>query len=125
MFIEITVDTNDADYLTKVSEIPDEDLELIKPLINKVKAFKPYTTKRESHHITRSMVHTHNYPYDPYGDEECARTDLGEKTYNELYEGVPEEVFDIFNTLCPCGEYGFHSIMSITVYERINVDNLL
>ena len=43
--IRITADTNDADYITSVNTISEEDLEKIKPLIEKIKNFKPYKVK--------------------------------------------------------------------------------
>jgi len=107
--IAVTVDTNDADYNTEITEITEEDLEKIKPLIEAIKNFKPYETQSgPSDNIT--WRHTHNYPHGEY----VPRRDLGEKSTRELYD-FSEEIFQIFEDLCPYGEYGFHSIESITV----------
>ena len=37
----ITIDTNDADYITRVVKVDEEDLERFLPLIEKIKNFKP------------------------------------------------------------------------------------
>lgn len=103
--ITITVDTNDGDYATEISEISEEDLETIKPLIAAIKKFKPYKTKSKSGY---DLTHDHNYPYD-----ECLREDMGEKSPRDVYK-FNTEVFDIFEDLVPCSEYGFHTIESIT-----------
>lgn len=102
----ITVDENDADYNTKMSVIPEEDLNRILPLIEAIKNFKPYTSKSDS---GSEWTHRHNYPF---GD--CCREDLGEKPPYEFYP-FDEEVFEIFEEYVPYSEYGFHTIVSIEV----------
>lgn len=104
--ITITADTNDGDYVTQVSEISENDLSTIKPLIASIKRFKKYKGYSAS-----GMPYTHHHNY-PFGD--CAREDLGEKTLSELYD-FDEEVFELFNDYIPYGEYGIHTIKSITI----------
>jgi len=115
--ISITVDTNDADYNTRVEKIPESDLNIIKPLIVAIKNFKPYNTKSKS---GLDWNHSHNYPF---GD--CCREDLGEIPPREYYN-FPEEVFDVFEEYLPYGnEYGFHTIESIEVTPYIKKTKLL
>jgi hypothetical protein len=105
--ITIVADTNDADYVTSINEISDEDLALIKPLIEAIRMFTPYSTNKDG----MKWQHSHNYPNGEY----APRTDLGEMTTRELYCDFDEEVFQIFEYLCPTGEYGIHSIKSIHI----------
>ncbi|KKL70172.1 hypothetical protein LCGC14_2107600 [marine sediment metagenome] len=111
---EITIvgDTNDADYITQVESISEEDLEIIKPLIKAIKNFKPYKIGYKcswDSNKTGYWTHDHNYPYG-----ECLRDDLGEKTPRELYD-FDEKVFELFEEYAPYGEYGIHTIESITI----------
>ncbi len=105
--ITIKVDTNDADYQTKVSEISDKDLEKIFPLIKAIKKFKPY--KGKSRYCGTDWEHTHNYHVGEY-----LRDDLGEKPVTELYDQFSEEIHKLFQSFCPYGKDGFHTIESIT-----------
>ena len=115
--IKIVADTNDADYITKISEISDEDLSKIKPLIAAIKEFKPYKVKKDG----MSWVHGHNYPWGEYSP----RGDLGEKDSREIYKGIDEEVFQMFEELIPYGEHGIHTIESIEITPHIKWEKLL
>ncbi|RJQ25033.1 hypothetical protein C4577_06520 [Candidatus Parcubacteria bacterium] len=116
--IKIVADTNDADYVTEISNISDKDLTKIKPLIAAIKAFKPYKTKSDS---GLNWTHDNNYPC----GEHCPREDLGEKYPQEIYKGLDEEVFEIFEDLIPRGEYGIHTIKSIEIAPHIKWEKLL
>lgn len=112
--IRIIVDTNDADYLTSLKKISDEDLQKIMPLIEAIKNFKSYSVKIGN----LTWPHHHNWPSEP-------RIDLGEKTVKELYN-LEEEVFEIFEELLPhMDEYGCHTIESIEVCPIISWKKLL
>ncbi len=115
--IKITADPNDADYITEVSNISDEDLEKIRPLIAAIKAFKSYKVKVNG----MSWTHSHNYPW----GENSPRDDLGEKEPREIYKGFDEEVFQIFEDLIPHGEHGIHTIYSIEIAPHIKWEKLL
>jgi len=107
--ITITADVNDGDYTTAVNEISEEDLDTIKPLIQAIKEFKPYKVEHESFGKMATRTHHHNYPYG-----EFIREDLGEKSPGEIYKfGL--EVHEIFEQYIPYGEYGIHTIESITI----------
>ena len=102
-YLIITADSNDGDYLTSKHEITDEELELIKPVVEAIKNFKPYKV------ITRNNTkwnHCHNYP-----NNECCREDLGEKTTSELYGHL--KGYNLFNDLIPYNEFGIHTIESV------------
>ena len=111
--IKIVVDTNDADYNTSVNTISDNDLLQIKPLINAIRNFKPY-----SHGM---HTHRHNYPYGEYGPRE----DLGELFPNQIYKGLSKEAFEIFEEYCPFGEHGFHTIESVEIWPVVKKTRLL
>jgi len=115
--IQITVDTNDADYLTRISKIAKKDLDKIRPLIEAIKNFKPY--KATSVHSKITYTHDHNYPY---GD--CLREDMGDKKPEELYN-FNKETFEILNELLPYDNDGFHTIESIVVFPVVEKEKLL
>ncbi len=115
--IKIKADTNDADYVTEISQISDADLNKIKPLIEAIKAFKPYTTKVDG----MTWTHSNNYPHGEY----CPREDLGELPPRKVYKGFNDKVFDIFESYLPFGEHGIHTIISIEVAPVIKWETLL
>ena len=107
-YIKIKVDTNDADYNMEFTEIDEETLSIITPLIEAIKNFKPFDTG-EGHTQRKNF---------PFG--ECLRSDLGEKSIEELYVQTglcTEEALDIFLEMLPYGEYGFHTIESIEIFK--------
>lgn len=108
MSIIITVDANDADYNTKVSKISKKDLDKIKPLIAAIKKFKPYKTCSEN---KLKRTHCHNYPYGDFSP----RSSLGEKSATALYPEFDEDIHEMFTSLCPFGEHGWHTIESIYI----------
>lgn len=97
----VEVDTNDADYIGKIVKVSEETSEHFKPLIEKIKKFKPYNTGR--------WKHNHNFPYGA-----CIRVDLGEKHPMELYN-LTEEEYEYFVDAFELrgGEWGFHTIEKI------------
>ena len=109
----VVVDTNDADYVGKMVSVSDENIEKWMPLIEKIKNFKPYTGTTDS---GREWKHSSNFPIG-----ECCREDLGEKDPCELYDITEDEldefieVFELYG-----GEYGFHTIVSISEVEIKN-----
>lgn len=119
--IRVVVDTNDADYSECVTEISNEDLEKIKPLIEAIKNFEPYTVPVET--MSGKMVnrkHRHNYPY----GVDLPRKDLGEKLPEEIY-GFDEEVHEIFEECCPSSVIGFHTVEKVEVWPVNNKQRLL
>ena len=91
--IVITADTNDGDYVTKISDITSEDLKRFTPLISEI-------AKR---------VNNHNWVTSEYGDDE----DRPENMYSQFAELVEE-----FREFVPHGEDGVHTIESIVYYEK-------
>lgn len=114
--ISIQVDTNDGDYITEESDITKEQLELIKPLIAKIKKFRSYKGSRDDWKYNFD----HNYP-----TGECLRTDLGEFSPREIYKDIDDEVFDVFEEFIPYCDYGFHTIEKIEVYPKFKKERLL
>jgi hypothetical protein len=100
--ISITVDTNDADYLTEVSEISEEELALILPLIKVI-------AQRDKN------VQIRNYSTSEYESGPSGR---------EIYN-CDKEVFEAFESLCPYGEYGFHTIEEIKIAPLVVWEKLL
>lgn len=118
-YIEIVADTNDADYVTSRVLVTDKILEKIKPVIEAIKNFKPYEVEYESYGGRKSKTrHDHNYP-----NGECCREDMGEKTTQDLYGYL--DGFEVFDEMVPYGEYGIHTIISITLIVVAEETNLL
>ena len=117
----IKVDTNDADYVSEMTEITQKELEEIRPVIEAIKSFKPYQGKRMS--SGNYWTHENNFP-----DGECCREDLGEKTTDQLYVEtglVTEKQLDAFRDFLPEIEFGIHTIASITLYHVEKKQSLL
>ena len=103
LYLTIKADTNDGDYVECTHEITLEQLAEITPMIDAIKAFKPYET--DVYDI--ESTHNHNYPVG-----ECVCEWSGEKSAYELYSTVPG--FDLFDsTFIPHAEYGIHTIVEI------------
>lgn len=107
----IQADTNDGDYTSSISKVTKKELKRLEPIFAAIKAFRPYKGKSET---GTEFSHHNNWPNGEY----YPRTDLGEKTPEEIYAGIltPEQV-ELFNDLCPWGESGIHSIVDIKVME--------
>jgi len=91
--IVITADTNDADYITKISDITPDELERFTPLIAEI-------AKKAKHY---------NWDTTEYGDDE----DKPEIMYSQ-FAALMEE----FGEFVPHGEHGVHTIKSIVYYEK-------
>lgn len=117
LFIEIIGDTNDADYISKTSEISKEDLDnKLRPLFEKIRQFKPYKVKVDG----LEWTHRNNFPF----GENC-REDLGEKSVEELY-GIDEEFMEFLYDIIPGDfENEIHTITSAEVFEKANQQSLL
>ena len=121
-FAVITVDTNDADYLSQTIEINEEQALMLARVANAIKEFEPYDGKEfmaGHHHKCR-----HNFPIG-----ECLRDDLGEKSPEEYYvndkKTITREDYQEFLDLLPYGEYGSHTVTTITILAVIGEIKLL
>lgn len=112
--IIIKADTNDGDYITSNNPITDEQVELIKHVVEAIKNFKPYQVNCQG----MTLTHRHNFPY---GD--CLRKDLGEESVQELYGHL--DGFKTFIFFIPYAEYGIHSIKSVDILEIANETKLM
>jgi len=95
LFIE--VDTNDCDFESETSKITEELFEQIKPVIEAIAA-------RSGDYQTR---------------------DAAEISMTEKYPQFSKQFLEEFEDLCPCPEYGFHTIESITICPYVNKTILL
>jgi hypothetical protein len=99
-YIIIKADTNDADYFTEVSEITDEQIELIKPVIEAIK-----NAPKDKHGWG------HNYETGEAVDKADA-----EELYGHL------EGFKTFDKFVPNGDEnypGVHTIESIMIVSEV------
>ena len=109
--IHIVADINDADYIENLSIIDQVELDKIKPVIEAIRDFKPYTYTDTSDKFKLTWDHRHNWPEDP-------REDLGEKSIYELY-GIDDDLWNLFNDFIPSNCYdNIHTIVSIEVWPE-------
>jgi hypothetical protein len=108
--IKIKADTNDADYITGINILNEEDLPTILKVIAAIKDFDSRTRRGSGQYNWFT-----GYSYG------CIRP--GPRV---VYEGVlTEEEIDTFDEYCPHGEDGIHTIESVEIYEVINKEVLL
>ena len=99
----VVSDTNDADYITCINDITQEELDYIMPMITAIKEFTVAHTTPGRHYCNE-----HNYPDSDYSGD-----------YNKVYSDVPEEIREKFNEYVDRdGNYGCHSIVSIYYYDK-------
>jgi hypothetical protein len=90
LLLVVRGDYNDADFVTKITPITQEELDRFLPLIEAIREFKPYTgmTDPKKHSgKPHEWKHDHNWPKGEYG----CREDLGEKTLTDLYGEIAQE----------------------------------
>lgn len=98
----IKADTNDADYVHRINEVTDKEIEQLKPIIKVIKNIE--------------AEHGHNWDNSEYGDTPP----------EELYKDkLTREQIDLFNGYTPHGEYGIHTIEEVKILEVIKETRLL
>ena len=97
-YIEIKADTVKEENISLKTEITNEELKFIEPVINALANFKKYTTKD-------GWEHTHNFPLTPHKDK-------GEKSIKELYFLTEEQ---IGNFLKYCPKVDIHTITDVDI----------
>lgn len=97
--IIITIDTNDADYLTDYVKLDDDKFEKFLPLIRAIENFQPYLCSDGECYYNWIVGH------DTWGDDA--------KFPNELYSEFPNELIEEFeNTFLNFDlPYGMHTII--------------
>jgi hypothetical protein len=101
-YIIIEADTNDGDYVTEVSKITDEQIELIKPVIEAIKNAPKDKSGWGHNYETREMVNNAD----------------AKKLYGHL------EGFKTFNNFVPRGDDnypGVHTIESVMVVSELDI----
>ncbi len=93
LYLEVVGDTNDADYISERTEITEDQLELIKPVIKAIKNSK-----------IRHNWATSEYAREPHPSE----------MYKDV---VTEDQIEEFEQYVPHGEHGIHTIKSITLLQ--------
>lgn len=109
-YLEVRADTNDGDYITERSEITDEELEQILPIVEAIKEFD------RNHQKGRG---DYNWLC---GEIRGAH----EKGPHEVYRDIltPEQI-ELFNEYTPYGEYGIHTIDSVKILHVEKEETLL
>jgi hypothetical protein len=100
-YISITADTNDGDYVTEITEITDEQIKLIKPVIEAIK----------------------NAPKDKHGWGNNYETGemINKSDAKKLYGHL--EGFDTFDSFVPSGDDnypGVHTIEKIKIFQLLD-----
>lgn len=114
MLLVVRGDSNDADFVTKVTPITQKELDRFQPLIEAIKKFKPYMGCHEKDDKTDpknfKWKHDHNWPKGEYG----CRTDLGSKNITELYGDLAQEFDEEYvPSGGDCNQYSLHTIVEI------------
>lgn len=116
LMLVVTGDHNDADFITAINPITEEDLARFTPLIEAIKNFQSYKGKSDPDEHPGSSLewnHDNNWPCGEYG----CRQDLGEKTITELYKSdeISEELIEEFDeNYVPHAEgWNLHTIYEI------------
>lgn len=106
--ITVKADTNDADYIEQTSDITQEQIDRFRPL------FSAMILVAE-HKRNHDWNGTYNWPDSEYRDE---------GTPKSVYEpyGISEEIIEEFGDFVPYGEYGVHTIESITIREIVGTN---
>lgn len=105
-YIIIKADTNDADYITKKTEITDEQIEQIKPVIAALQVRRDKLNEDRHKNWNRWSP---NWETSKYGRL---------VTPSEMYvkPGIlTEEQVQIFDEFVPYGEYGVHTIETVEI----------
>lgn len=98
-YVRVVADTNDADYIEALTELNANDLATLRKVANLIK------TKKD-----------HNWPTSDYGNE----------TFESIYGSqISEEEIEIMGNYVPYGEYGVHTIASITIFNVESEEELL
>lgn len=109
-YIMIVADTNDGDYITSFKPINDEDLKILKPLIEKIKV----------------CTEDHNFPTDEQIDYDNDELDLDQLYVSSENEEQDKKALELFQSrYAPVSEYGFHTIEKIELYDVGHVEKLL
>lgn len=104
-YLTIRADTNDADYVTEETEIEgwvEENLETI------------LKVGREVMRFSKENPYKHNW-------EDINHSGVCLAQYKDVLE---EEELEVFREVCPCGDYGIHTIESIEVREITVLEKL-
>ena len=108
-YILIRADANDADYITEKSPITDEQIELIKPVIEQLKIRRDKLNE-DLHKNWNKWRHN-------WSTSEFGRHDNPTKMYVES-DLLTKEQVDLFGEFVPYGEYGVHTIDSIEIINE-------
>lgn len=98
-YLVIKADTNDGDYITRITKVEDTFLEKYKELIKGIKNCK----------------FAHNWPSSEYEDD----------TVETLYSEFDLDLVENFAYYVPHGEYGVHTIESIKILNVESTEELL
>jgi len=107
-YIYIKADTNDGDYISKKSEITDDQIELIKPVIEQLKFRKDKLNEDKMHNWNEWR---HNWVTSEYS----------ESTLYDMYietNLLTQEQVDLFDEFVPFGEYGVHTVESVEILKE-------
>lgn len=117
--VKITVDQNDADFVTNEEIIEDvEEEEFIRKVAEAISKFQSYLANVNG----VEFRHHHNFPI-----IESQRKDLGEKSPFELYSDylTQSEIEKFIDNFIPDCEFGLHTIESIELRPKTETEKLL
>jgi hypothetical protein len=107
-------DTNDADYVTEITDIDQEELESIRPIVKAIQDCKSEYNWECDHYDSPKLEELY-----PQFVESWKETEYGKYP---VFTGA----FELFRGCCPSGgDLGIHSIESVTVYHVTKEEDLL
>jgi len=109
----ISADQNDADYITEISVINENELIIIKPVIDAIKNFEPYKVFVNN----KEYTHNHNFPF----GEDLPQGYLGEKNPEEIYN-IDKDLIEFFEEFVP---FNTHTIEKIEICPHVEKERLL
>lgn len=123
-FIEVMADTNDADYISEISEISIDDLNRLRPYFEKImepvhkrKEYYSLPVEEKTSELSKQFnddLYYHNWPDSEYQEE----------TLIDRWPDISEDILNEISRFVPYGEYGVHSIDRIRVFTVTNVEIL-
>jgi len=104
-YIYIKADTNDGDYISSKNEITDNELELIKPVIEQLIKRR---NKLNEDKVNNWNEFSHNWVTSEYADS----------TPTDMYVDnglLTQKQVSLFDRFVPYGEYGVHTVESAEI----------
>lgn len=119
MSLIVTADENDADYVTKETDINQEDINRFRPLIKKIienEKMKGWSRSKDARNEDNTLKEEAKpwFNFCNWPTQDCVR----DKDIYEIYSDFDRDLVEQFDErFVPWREYGVHTIKSIRLIE--------